>query len=57
MLGVSHFSETLLKAVEDELTVSAISPYFRTKLNSSPPLVVLDRQVNSQEWSLLQLHR
>jgi len=54
MVGVSYFSETLLEAVEDELTVSALS-YVRTRLNSS--LLVLDRQVNSQGWSLHQLRR
>ena len=35
-LGVSHFSETFLKAVESELTVSVSLSYLRTKLNLSP---------------------
>jgi len=43
MLGVSHFSETLLEAVENELTVSALPSYFRTKLNP-----VLSRRTRPQ---------
>jgi hypothetical protein len=36
MLGVSYFSETLLKAVEDELTVRVSFTYLETELNLSP---------------------
>lgn len=42
MLGVSHFTEALLKAVEEELTVCVSFAYLKTKLNSSR-LIVLER--------------
>ena len=36
MLGVSHFNEGLLKAVEDELTVRVPFTSLETELNASP---------------------
>jgi len=56
MLGVSHFSQTLLEAVESELTV-------RASFSNSEPnsillhLAVLDFRVNSEERNSLRLHR
>ena len=35
LIGVSHFSETLLKAAEDELNVRTFFSYPQTRLNSS----------------------
>ena len=55
MVGVSRFTENLLKAVEDELTVRIPSPVL--KPNQTLRFVVLGRKLTFQEWDLNSLHR
>lgn len=55
MLGVSCFSETLLKAVEDEFTVRVSFPI--SKLDSILlRFIVLDHRVNPQERNHLLVY-
>jgi len=56
MLGVSHFSETLLEAVENELTVRAFFSNSEPNLNLLR-FAVLDLRINSEERIGLRLHR
>lgn len=55
MLGVSHYTDTFLKAIEDELTVGLSFADVETGLNLPP--TVLDRPVNPQKRNHLLIHR